>query len=683
MVKTSEEERLENEVRHLRAQLEQLREILASGEDASLQHALRSLHASEDRYRSLVAAISEGVVLQAADGSVLACNPAAEEILGLSRDQIVGRTSLDPRWRAIHPDGTAFSGAEHPAMVTLRTGEPQRNVPMGVHKPDGTLTWIAINTQPLWHSDPERRSVVSSFTDVTEVREAHRELERSARQLRVALAGARAGAWEWDIASDRVWWSEDVHRVFGLPPGEFDGTLASFAALVHPLDQARVRRAIAQALKVPEIGARYSVEYRVSFPDGSIRWLHSAGTVVRDESGDPIRMSGAVVDVTRSKDLEQRVVQAQKMESVGRLAGGVAHDFNNLLTAVLVSAEVALDRLEEPEAVRRLLEEIVDAGRHGSRLTRQLLAFARRQVVKPELVRVGEVVERCRQLLERLLGEHIELCVRVDDAGHVVADPSQLEQVVMNLAINAGEAMATGGRLEIAVRDVVLDADPGMARQVAAAGRYVELTVSDVGEGIPPEILDKVFDPYFSTKEEGTGLGLATSYGIVHQLDGHMTIESTPGRGTTVRVSFPTDLSANRPKVVETRPAPMAGDETILFVEDEPRVRSLAVMALESYGYRVLQAADAEEALTLAARFDGAIQLLISDVMMPGRSGVELAEELRTTRPAIRVLLTSGYSADHLDSAGAGTTSFLQKPYRGDELARRVRGLMDEADREA
>ena len=682
-MKTSEVERLENEVRHLRAQLEQLREILASGEDASLQHALRSLHASEDRYRSLVAAISEGVVLQAADGSVLACNPAAEEILGLSRDQIVGRTSLDPRWRAIHPDGTAFSGAEHPAMVTLRTGEPQRNVPMGVHKPDGTLTWIAINTQPLWHSDPERRSVVSSFTDVTEVREAHRELERSARQLRVALAGARAGAWEWDIASDRVWWSEDVHRVFGLPPGEFDGTLASFAALVHPLDQARVRRAIAQALKVPEIGARYSVEYRVSFPDGSIRWLHSAATVVRDESGDPIRMAGAVVDVTRSKDLEQRVVQAQKMESVGRLAGGVAHDFNNLLTAVLVSAEVALDRLEEPEVVRRLLEEVVDAGRHGSRLTRQLLAFARRQVVKTELVRVGEVVESCRQLLERLLGEHIELRVRADDAGHVVADPSQLEQVVMNLAINAGEAMAKGGRLEMAVRDVVLDADPGMARQVAAAGHYVELTVRDVGEGIPPEILDKVFDPYFSTKEEGTGLGLATSYGIVHQLGGHMTIESTPGRGTTVRVSLPTDPAANRPKVLATRPAPMAGDETILFVEDEPRVRNLAVMALESHGYRVLQAADAEEALTVAARFDEPIQVLISDVMMPGRSGVELAEVLRKTRPAIRVLLTSGYSADHLDSAGAGTTSFLQKPYRGDELARRVRGLMDEAGRES
>jgi two-component system cell cycle sensor histidine kinase/response regulator CckA len=680
-MKTSEEERLENEVRHLRAELEELRTSLAGGEGTSLQHALESLRESETRYRSVVAALSEGVVLQVADGTILACNPAAENILGMTVDQMMGRTSLDPRWRAIHPDGSTFAGDTHPAMVTLRTGEPQHNVPMGVHKPDGSLTWISINTQPLLRDGEDTpHAVVSSFTDVTEFRTVQQALERSARQLRLALSSARAGIWEWDIETNEFWWGEGVAAIFGLAPDEFDGSFEGYFELIHPQDRDRVRAAIRRALDNPE--ERYEVEHRVHHEEGKIRWVYGSGAVLRDEHGKPLRMNGAVLDITKSKDLEQRLLHAQKMESVGRLAGGVAHDFNNLLTAILVSADFGLEQLDSDEPLdcqelRSHFASVQHAAEQGSRLTRQLLSFARKQVLALAPLRVGDIVEGCHAMLGRLLGEHIELELHCNDESSVLSDPGQLEQVVVNLAVNARDAMPKGGRLCIEVGDVELDSSYVEDHPNSQPGRHVKLSVTDTGSGIDPQLLEKVFEPFFTTKAEGSGLGLATCHGIVSQLGGHLVIESEPGQGTTVQVYLPSSV-AEASDAPADEAEPTRGEETVLIVEDEPLVRRLTRRGLEKHGYVLVEAENPSQAIELAARFEGRIDLLVSDVLMPGMSGVELAEALVATRPEMRVLLVSGYSDQHLQPVvGGRELHFLQKPYTVSELGQRVREVLD------
>ena len=648
-------------------------------EETRLQHALDSLRESEARYRSVVAALSEGIVLQAADGSILACNPAAETILGMSVDQMAGRTSLDPRWRAIHRDGSEFAGETHPAMVTLRTGEPQHNVSMGVHKPDGTLTWISINTQPLIR-EGERSpyAVVASFTDVTELVRGQEALERSARQLRLALASARAGVWEWDIASNEVWWSEGVEGMFGLGSGEFDGTYERYIALILPRDRERVLATI-QAALAPESSGRYEIEHRIQHSGQHERWIYASGSVLRDDKGAPRGMTGAVLDITHLKHMEQRLLHAQKMESVGRLAGGVAHDFNNLLTAVLVSAEFAREELDagaELSTIRELLDDIHHAAEHGSRLTRQLLSFARKQVLTLAPLRVGDVVRGCQTLLSRLLGDHIVLEIACSDTALVECDEGQLEQVIVNLVVNARDAMPSGGTLRVMVRDVELDAD--VARDSARPGPHVELQVSDTGNGIAPELLENVFEPFFTTKRDGTGLGLATCHGVVNQLGGHMALTSELGVGTRVTAYLPTTGGA---AVSEPTPQPRArqrGRETILLVEDEPLVRQVTRRALTNEGYEVFEAAGPAEALELVRTCGRRIELLISDIQMPGMSGVELARTLVAAQPDLHVLLVSGYTKQHGElSVGARGLQFLQKPYAVAELSRRIREILD------
>jgi len=667
---SAQEQQLHDEIRRLRAELEQLRATTATSEAPAPSELNDASEDSELRYRSVIAALSEGVVLQAQDGAILACNQAAEEILGLSVDQMMGRTSTDPRWQAIHPDGSEFAGADHPAMVTLQTGEPQRNIPMGVHKPDGSLTWISINSQPLIRADADLpHAVVTTFTDVTEFRSVQHALERSARQLRIALSSARAGVWDWDIGTNEIWWSDGVEALFGLEPGEFDGAFETYRTLVHPQDREHVFAEIQRVLSSDDPNLRYEIEHRVETEDGELRWVYASGAVLRDDSGEPTSMTGAVLDITESKDLEQRLIHSQKMESVGRLAGGVAHDFNNLLTAILVSAEFALDELDDPDALRDHLETIHHAGQQGSRLTRQLLSFARKQVLTLAPLRVGEVVAGCHKMIARLLGEHIELELHCSDEALVNADPGQLEQVVVNLAVNARDAMPEGGELTVSVDELTLDERPGP---------HVRLRVSDTGAGIEPELLAKVFDPFFTTKQDGSGLGLATCHGIVTQLGGQLHIDSEPGHGTTVEVLLP--ATKRKPKAgPASEPTPARGEETLLVVEDDDRVRKLTHRALGQRGYTLLEADSPKRALDIAASYDGDIHLLISDVLMPGMSGPVLAETLVAIRPETRVLLVSGYSEQPLASTLAGRElQFLQKPYSTDELSRRVRQILDD-----
>jgi signal transduction histidine kinase/CheY-like chemotaxis protein len=431
----------------------------------------------------------------------------------------------------------------------------------------------------------------------------------------------------------------------------------------------------------------YMVEHRISWSDGGVRWLECKGRVYRRADGSPARMAGTVADISARKraeaalrESEEQLRQSQKMEAIGRLAGGVAHDFNNLLTAIGGYSSLALLELPADDPRREYLEEIQRAGERGASLTKQLLASGRKQVLSPKLLDLNALVDELTNLLRRVIGEDIELhWQRAPGPAAVFADAGQLEQVIMNLAVNARDAMPDGGTLAIASSSVQLE--PGDAR--APEGRYILLSVSDSGHGMDEETMARMFEPFFTTKDpgKGTGLGLSTVYGIVQQLSGSIRARSAPGRGTRFEIYLPERDRNALAEYPESLAAPAKGGaETVLLVEDESQVRKLVYEVLQSRGYRVVTAKDAVEAVPLEENFPDRIDLLITDVVMPGMSGRELAQHLAATRPETKVLFISGYTDDALLRHGPTTpgTGFLQKPFALEDLLLRVRALLDD-----
>jgi nitrogen-specific signal transduction histidine kinase/ActR/RegA family two-component response regulator len=389
-----------------------------------------------------------------------------------------------------------------------------------------------------------------------------------------------------------------------------------------------------------------------------------------------------VRDVTDQRRLQQQVLQSQKMEAVGRLAGGIAHDFNNLLTVITSYSDLVLEDLPPGDAKRDDLEQVQKAADGAAALTRQLLAFSRQQVVEPRVVSLNTVVEGLHKILRRVIGEDVELATTLaPNLGNVRADVGQLEQVLMNLAVNARDAMPTGGRLTVETANVEHDPDYARDREAAAVRRFVMLAVSDTGCGMDEATKARIFEPFFTTKEpgKGTGLGLATVYGIVKQAGGFIWVYSEPGRGTSFKIYVPeVDAPADRTTAAAGAPVPR-GTETVLLVEDAAAVRAVAKQVLERQGYTVLEAPDGEAALRLAQRHRGPIHLLLTDVVMPRVSGREVAEQLTRVRPDVKVLYASGYTDDSVVRHGIleSGTAYLQKPFSPDSLARKVRDVLD------
>jgi two-component system, cell cycle sensor histidine kinase and response regulator CckA len=383
-------------------------------------------------------------------------------------------------------------------------------------------------------------------------------------------------------------------------------------------------------------------------------------------------------DLRALRENEEQLRQAQRMEAVGRLAGGVAHDFNNLMSAVIGFSQLVLGRLEDPHPLRRDIEQIMRAGERASMLTNQLLAFSRKQVLQPRVLDLNAVVVEVEKLLGRLIGANVELVSVLDPAlGPIEADPGQLEQVIINLVVNARDAMPTGGKITIETANVALEANAGLD---LVPGRYVLLSVSDAGVGIDEETMRQIFEPFFTTKEEGkgTGLGLATVFGIVKQSGGDIGIASEVGRGTTFKIYLPraaAPVEQREASAVDVKPL---GSETILLVEGDELVRRLELEVLEESGYAVLEASSPSHALELERDHGGEIDLLLTDVILPGLSGRELAEQLTARRPELRTLYASGYPADAIgDGFLEPGTAFLQKPLTPVSLAQKVRELLD------
>jgi PAS domain S-box-containing protein len=485
-------------------------------------------------------------------------------------------------------------------------------------------------------------------------------------QLRLATLAVGVAVYQWDPASDHLLWTEGLTSVFGYRLAEVQPTRGWWSDRVHPDDRGQGAGLGYAALT--QGGSSYTAEYRFRAGDGRYLDVLDRGLVVV-EPGGKTRAVGGMVDITERKRLEEQLLHAQKMDAFGQLAGGIAHDFNNLLTAIAGYTELLLGQLDPADPATRDAEEIAKVADRATSLTRQLLAFSRKQVLRPRAVDLNTTIEGLSEMLRQVIGEHIELVTDLrPDTGKITIDPAQLEQVILNLCVNARDAMPAGGRLTIETRKI----EPFS---------WVLLTIGDTGVGMSPETRSHIYEPFFTTKEagKGTGLGLATVYGIVGQSGGDIDVESQPGHGTTFRIWFPLADEEAEAIAPEKGQADDSGSETVLLVEDEEVVRTLASRALAERGYMVLEAASGDEALAIAKAHAGAIDIVVTDVVMPGLNGRELYRRLRSLHPEAFALFMSGYADDAIlrDLMHEAGTAFMPKPFTPGLLASKVRHVLD------
>ncbi len=483
------------------------------------------------------------------------------------------------------------------------------------------------------------------------------------------------------------WSSPGMSLIYEVTPEEVREDATPVFGRLHPEDYDQVAADIFESARTLEM---FQAEFRVLLPKQGLKWRWSQAQPERMPDGGTL-WHGIIIDVTERKLAEERAVelqsqlqQAMKMEAVGRLAGGVAHDFNNLLTAIIGNVAIALGKPDSVELVTESLTEIERAVRSAASLTRQLLAFSRKHVVEPRVMNPNDLVDSMQKLLRRLLGEDVRLEIQLADGlGAICIDPVQLEQVIVNLAVNSRDAMPEGGTLTVATTKVDLDAEFCARHEPLAPGEHVRLSVTDTGVGIDESQKPYLFEPFFTTKAEGqgTGLGLATTFGVVRQAGGAIDVDSEPGRGTTFALYFPCVASISPVLDFAADQPVRGGTETILLVEDQEVVRRVVTKVLTRLGYAVLAAEDGPSALALVEGSTRPIHLLLTDIIMPGISGRALAEQFLQRRPGVPVLFTSGYSENEISRHGVliAGLNFIAKPYEPVALARKVRGLLDDS----
>ena len=635
----------------------------------------RTVELRDERDRAQRYLDTAGVILLALDrqGRITLVNRYACSTLGWTAEELLGRNWIDTCvpariWDAVKAKFRDLMGGELP-----------------VHE-NPIVTRSGVERLIEWRNTVIRDDAgcvtgsFSSGTDVTERAVAVEALRVTEERMRFALQNANVGIWDMDCATGAVRWSAILEAQYGLPPGTFAGTFEAFIACIHPEDRPPV---LAIVEKATTSGADFSFESRAILRDGAIRWLSGAGSFQPGADGRPVRGVGISQDITERRTLESQNQQLQKMEAVGRLAGGVAHDFNNLLTVILGFCELLMTDLRSDDPRHADIAEIQKAGTRGAGLTRQLLAFSRKQIIEPTLLDLNVVVAGMQAMLGRLIGEDVTVVVALrPDLALVTADRGQVEQVVMNLAVNARDAMPNGGTLTIETANVELDEHYAKVHLAVKPGSYVGLTVTDTGTGMTPEVQARLFEPFFTTKEsgKGTGLGMATVYGIVMRSGGSVGVYSEVGKGTAFKVYFP---QADPGALVEDTPAPLArphaGTQTVLLVEDEKSLRELSRRLLQRHGYTVLVAADAAEALRLF-REHPSIDVLLTDVVMPGASGPELTRQLMEERPGLRVLYMSGYTEEAIVQHGVikPGIAFLNKPFTSEALGQKIREVLEQ-----
>ncbi|AMV25356.1 Blue-light-activated protein [Gemmata sp. SH-PL17] len=623
-------------------------------------------------FRALIDRTIDGVeVIDPETGRFLDANEQAAVLHGYTRAEFLrlGVYDVDP----------VVARRPWKEGISARRASGENSFESLHRRKDGSTFPVEVN---LSFIQLDREYLVAVVRDISERKHTEEALRSTQHRLEHVVASSPSVLFAQGVRGDQVrgisWISGTVREMLGYEPSEaFERDW--WVGNIHPEDRDRV---LARTQADLFSRGRVSNEYRFRHGDGTYRWTRGEIRLTRDAAGEPVEAVGSWSDITERKLLEEQVQQSQKMEAVGRLAGGVAHDFNNLLTVINGYGEIALTNLPAADLNRDLIREMVRAGERATGLTRQLLAFSRKAIIEPKILDLTVVVTDVERMLRRIVGEDIQLTVAADpETGFVLADPGQIEQVLLNLVVNARDAMPAGGRLTIELRNVELDESYTRTHSDARPGRYVLLAVTDSGSGMDAATMARIFEPFFSTKgEHGTGLGLATLHGIVKQSGGHVGVYSEVGQGTTFKVYLPrTEQGPVAPKSRVLQQSMPKGGETLLLVEDEDGVRALARHVLRGCGYTVLEARDGIEALRVAGEHRGRIHLLLTDVVMPRMNGRQLAERLAELVPSIQVLFLSGYTDDAVVRHGIleAEVAFLQKPFTPGALAAKVRGILD------
>ena len=596
-------------------------------------------------------------------GTYLEVNEAFVALTGYSREELIGRRSIDL--------GIFAVPAEREVLAhRIETDGIVRNMPVTGVARDGRRCPVLLSAQKI--DVRGRRCVLTAVQDLSALRDAEEARDQMSTHLRAVVSAAPVVLFAVDRAGRFTLLEGARASAVSLADSAYD----LYGSLVVTLDGGS------------KIGGA-EVLHRV-LGGATLRGTTRADSIVYDVQLGPLQdrngaicgAIGVAVDVTHQHRLSAQLEQAQKLESLGRLSGSIAHDFNNILAAIQGFATLARESFSEDDPAREDVDEILDAADRAARLTRHLLAFSRKQALAPRVVSLDGIVEEIGRMIQRLLGETVELVLALGapDA-HVLVDAVQLEQVLVNLAVNARDAMPQGGRLTIASAEVVLGPDDFDG---VPAGRWVRMLVSDTGTGMDAETLARAFEPFFTTKgHQGTGLGLATVYGTIKQSGGHVFCESVPGEGTTFEILLPyaTRTEASESAAPERQARALTGSELVLVVEDNHAVRKLVVQILSRNGYRVIEAASPGEALLIGEQENGGIDLLLTDVVMPRLSGPELARRLRETRPELKILFITGYSDEALSLDA--NTAVVHKPFSPTTLLERVRGILDSRAREA
>jgi PAS domain S-box-containing protein len=616
---------------------------------------------------ALLEASHDGILVLDLDRQVLHYNTRFLKMFGLSA-QAIDRGGIDASAAAV--DEQLESGGPLVGRTDRSLADEDADLVDTMRFKDGRVYERHVTPHRV---DGRIVGIVASFRDIGQAVRTEQSLEQHRAFLEKAQQVAHIGSWVAELdGSDHLTWSTETHRILGVPLTGARTRAQAMAEFVHPDDRDAVRRMSEAAVRSDQ---PYDIEHRIVRGDGSIRWVHTRADLLRGEDGKPLRMIGTLQDITDRRELEEQLRQAQKLEAIGRLAGGIAHDLNNALTAIAGYTELSLEALDQNHPARADVLEIRRAAERAESVTRQLLAFSRKQLLEPRVFFLSDSMTNLARMLERLLGNGVDLkTVVAPDVPPIYGDPGQIDQAIINLAVNARDAMPDGGRLTLAVSVVDVDEAFSRAHQPMTPGRYVELAVIDTGVGMDEETQAHVFEPFFTTKEvgKGTGLGLAMVYGTVKQSGGYIFVESEVGRGTSFRLYFHPAPGADCTRGA-AGPKDAASARTVLVVEDESSVRNLVVAALKNEKCRVLQAASGFEALKLAAAETGRIDLLLTDASMPGMSGIELANTLLRQRPDIRVIVMSGYVDDSLTLSGASEpVTLLPKPFTPRDVRQKI-----------
>ena len=628
------------------------------------------LRKSEERFRILVES-SPNAIMLVQDSKIVFTNSAGVKMLGFSDPaELIGYSNLD------------FIPLQYHAIVKNRLqnvmqGNYNSSTELELYKKDGSLLMVESVSVPTTING--KPSILIINQDISQRKEAEMALRESERRFRDILETVHLVAVTIDVNGDITFCND---YLLGLTGWEYKDVIQKrwVDLFVPENDRNRIQSLLMKTLSTRSIPIHY--EYPLITRNGEMRNILWDSTFLLDKIGGVNGLASLGRDITEKNQLEEQLRHSQKMEAIGQLAGGIAHDFNNLLMGIIGYSEILLDNFSENDPAWEGIQEIKKAGERAAALTRQLLAFSRRQVLQPEIINLNSIISELEKMLRRLIGENIALQTFLEcDLWNIKADPGQVEQVIVNLVVNARDAMPQGGRLIVKTSNIEVDEECTKRFIVIPLGDYVMMEIIDSGTGIAPENQIRIFDPFFTTKKEGkgTGLGLSTVYGIVQQSGGQIYLESQVGLGSNFIIMFPQCKESTPLNKKDERTDYQRGSETILIVEDEDLVRTITAKVLKLQGYKILQAATPAEALLLCEQYNKPIHLLITDIVMPQMNGRELSERVQKQMPSVKVLFMSGYTDDQIIQHGVfdSELEFLQKPFSPTNLTKKVRHILD------